>query len=331
MVEAPSGPTATGRRGAGPAAGVLQQVMDLLLQGPPNPDRFPALPSVMRQIAAATARTLNALCGFEAAVTFAASTITAAEELIADLSGHGVTVVVEASAWQGRLVLHADAAFAGVLATALAGGRAIQPAAGEEPGRAMTAIDVRLVSGVCDALLPVLAEAFAEVAPTPLAAINAASRLKAEMLGMRGRDLIVSRFEVVSPVGAGVLLLALPWTVLADLGDAFTQGPREKPRTGDAGWQRQMGQEVVRAEVRLDAVLGKSQLSLGDLARLKPGALLALDPPGTAAGAAGAVRIDCDGEPLFAAELGQAHGAYVLRITDFINEEQEFLDGLFPG
>jgi flagellar motor switch protein FliM len=195
----------------------------------------------------------------------------------------------------------------------------------------LTAIDVRLVSGVCEALLPVLEAAFAVVAPTRLTVVTAAPRLKAEALGMRGRDLIVSRFDVIAPAGAGVLLLALPWTVLADLGDAFTQGPREAPRAGDSGWQRQMGQEVVRAEVRLDAVLGRAGLSLGEVARLKPGQLLALDPPRSATGVAGAVRIDCDGEALFVAELGQAHGAYVLRITDFINEEQEFLDGLFPG
>jgi flagellar motor switch protein FliM len=330
MGETRPGAAVPGLAGAGPAAGVLQQVMDLLLQGPPNPDRFPALPSVMRQIAAAAARALNAHYGLEASLSFAASTMAAADELIADLSDQGVTVVVEAAAWQGRLVLHADAAFAGVLATALAGGLGV-PAVAGDPSRRLTAIDVRLVSSVCATLLPVLEEGFAAVAPTPLSVVASASRLKADMLGMRGRDLIVSRFDVASPAGAGVLLLALPWTILADLGDAFAQGPREKPRAGDAGWQRQMGQEVVRAEVRLVAVLGRVDLSLGEISRLRPGQLVTLDPPRAAANAPGQVRIDCDGQSLFVAELGQAHGAYVLRITDFINEEREFLNGLFPG
>jgi flagellar motor switch protein FliM len=83
--------------------------------------------------------------------------------------------------------------------------------------------------------------------------------------------------------------------------------------------------------VTLNAVLGRMALNLGDVARLAPGQLVVLDPPRSGAGPQGAVRIDCDGEALFLAELGQAHGAYVLRITDFINEEQEFLDGLLPG
>ncbi|WP_244532061.1 FliM/FliN family flagellar motor C-terminal domain-containing protein [Methylocapsa palsarum] len=38
------------------------------------------------------------------------------------------------------------------------------------------------------------------------------------------------------------------------------------------------------------------------------------------------VKLKCNAEPLFWCSLGQDAGCYTMRVEDFINKEQEFID-----
>ena len=61
--------------------------------------------------------------------------------------------------------------------------------------------------------------------------------------------------------------------------------------------------------------------TLGDIASLRAGEVLALQ-----ANAKTQVRLECNAEPLFFCDLGQADGFYTLRTDDFVDQEQELLD-----
>ena len=61
--------------------------------------------------------------------------------------------------------------------------------------------------------------------------------------------------------------------------------------------------------------------TLGDIASLRAGEVLALQ-----ANAKTQVRLECNAEPLFFCDLGQADGVYTLRTDDFVDQEQELLD-----
>ena len=71
----------------------------------------------------------------------------------------------------------------------------------------------------------------------------------------------------------------------------------------------------------LRAVLEERHLTLGELADLKIGQVLELQ-----ATPRSRVKLEGNEQALFWCHVGQAEGSYVLRIDDFVDQEQEFID-----
>ena len=84
-----------------------------------------------------------------------------------------------------------------------------------------------------------------------------------------------------------------------------------------------MQSEVSRTAVSLKAVLEERTVDLGDVAAFEVGQVIELQ-----ATPRSLVRLECNGQALFRCHLGQSQGAYMLRVEDVIDEEQEFIDDL---
>jgi flagellar motor switch protein FliM len=72
-------------------------------------------------------------------------------------------------------------------------------------------------------------------------------------------------------------------------------------------------------------VIEERQLTLADIAGLQTGQVLVLQ-----ANAKTKVKLECNAEPLFLSDLGQAEGFYTLRIVDYIDQDQEFCNDIAP-
>jgi flagellar motor switch protein FliM len=93
----------------------------------------------------------------------------------------------------------------------------------------------------------------------------------------------------------------------------------------DADWARHIGAEVRRSEVRLSAILDERRVTLADVAAWKVGQVLSLR-----AGPESRVRLVCNDTTILACDLGQADGAYTLRVAEIV-EEPELIDVLLAG
>ena len=70
-------------------------------------------------------------------------------------------------------------------------------------------------------------------------------------------------------------------------------------------------------------MIEERQFDLRDIAGLEIGQVLTLQ-----ATAKSRVKLECNAEPLFWCDFGQADGFYTLRIDEFVNQEQEFIDDI---
>ena len=86
----------------------------------------------------------------------------------------------------------------------------------------------------------------------------------------------------------------------------------------DPTWTQQITAEVRKAEVTLRAVLEERTLTLGEIAGLKVGQVIGLD-----ATPATRVKLEGNDRPLFWCHMGQAQGAYVLRVDEAIAQDKE--------
>jgi len=94
----------------------------------------------------------------------------------------------------------------------------------------------------------------------------------------------------------------------------------------DPAWSQKIQSEVSRASVGLVAVLDEQELTLADVARFSVGQVLPLS-----ASPEGVLRVECNGEALLNCEIGKSNGAYALRVRDFIDQHQEFMDDILAG
>lgn len=73
-------------------------------------------------------------------------------------------------------------------------------------------------------------------------------------------------------------------------------------------------------------MLDEQELTLADVARFAVGNVIRLGATPDSV-----LRVECNGERLINCEIGKSNGAYALRIRDFIDQEQEFMNDILAG
>jgi flagellar motor switch protein FliM len=100
--------------------------------------------------------------------------------------------------------------------------------------------------------------------------------------------------------------------------------PREAASA--AAWVTRFGEEVKRSSVVLDATIALAPMTLGELARLKPGQVI--EVPESAPGRA---RLSVKDKPLFVCEFGRLGQNYTVRIKQPFDGNQDLMEGILAG
>ena len=105
------------------------------------------------------------------------------------------------------------------------------------------------------------------------------------------------------------------------LAEMFARGPDPGATKLDPNWTRKMEQGVTQRQLTLTAILDEFEMSLGDVAGLRVGAMLPLRNVGE-----GHVRIECVERGVFLCRLGEHGERYALEIEDIIanNPDDEY-------
>lgn len=83
----------------------------------------------------------------------------------------------------------------------------------------------------------------------------------------------------------------------------------------DPRWTKQIQSEIGLTEISIRGVIEERHFSLEDIASLQIGHVLTLQ-----ATAKTRVKLECNTEPLFWCDLGQADGFYTLRVEESVKE-----------
>ena len=132
-------------------------------------------------------------------------------------------------------------------------------------------------------------------------------------------------FTVFAGAGSGSISLLIPQRVLLKhRGDAVAGQGADKSRNAD--WGARLGEEVKRSSVKLEATMPLARLTLGQIAGLQQGQIIAIDP----AAQSGAL-LSSRKKPLFVCEFGKLGQHYTVRVRHPYNAAQDFIDGLLPA
>lgn len=189
---------------------------------------------------------------------------------------------------------------------------------GSEAKRPRTAIEAALLEAFARALGEALEAAFAPLAPIALGFERLLALSDPFALGRRDGEAAAVRFSLELNGGACEGILLLPQALLIGLRAELARDPEDEAAPADRRWSQLMEVGVQQTKLPVTAVLEEVQMSLGDVARFRAGALLPLQCKDFTA-----IRLECSGRGMFACRLGEAAGRYRLEVERAIDAGRE--------
>lgn len=118
---------------------------------------------------------------------------------------------------------------------------------------------------------------------------------------------VVSRFRADLEGGGGEIHLTLPYSMIEPIRDLLDAGIQSDRVEQDERWSESLREDVFDAELDLSSVLLETRISIGDLARLRPGDVISVDLPEL-------VTLFAEDVPFYRARFGVSNGSNALRL-----------------
>jgi flagellar motor switch protein FliM len=232
--------------------------------------------------------------------------------------GSAVAAVFRVPEWNAHVVIKMTRPFVLSMTEILFGGDGAEPPYADE--RPFSALETRVAKNVAQQIARVLEDVFGAAALGPEFKLERVeTRLEFALMARRGDQAIAGKFRLKAIGRGGLAFVIIPQAAV----------DRMLGKPGDAGaaarnadWTQLIGAELRRSEVRLSAILEERRVTLGEVASWRVGQVISLD-----CGPQSRVRLACNDTMVLSCDLGQAEGAYMLRVAEAV-EDQEFMDAI---
>jgi flagellar motor switch protein FliM len=254
-------------------------------------------------------------------VTVESVAVARAAEAQGALEAYAIDATYGSAEPDSRITFAAERRFVFAMVEGLFGADGSEPFYEEE--RALTGVETRLARLALDRLARALQESFVTV--VGVAPALGPVDIKPEPPGAARRtgSTLTCRWRLSALGCESEAIVALPQAVIDPLREALAADPAVTIQSVDPLWAQRMKERVTQTEVSLSAVMERRDLTLGDIAGFEVGQIVELPVSPT-----GLIALECERQTLFWCEIGQKDGAYTIRIAEFVDKEQEFIDDM---
>ena len=302
----------------------LPNVQSLFGGASASVDRLPMLRIVFERAATACAQDMRSFAANPPQLTVGGLMGGVAAELFAQHDGAIVAGALNVPGWNTKLMVSAKRGAVFAIVEMMLGGDGSQPPyAGK---RQFSKIETRIAAAFVERFAKALAAAVAPVAASTFTFEAAANELDFDILGGRSTSVFAISLNLEVLGRGGEILIAMPQSAISAMRQAFSRPESKDASRPDPRWSRQIEREITRANVKLSAVLDQRTMDLGEISQFSVGQLLELKAnPRTR------VSLECDGARMVTCEFGRSNGVYTLRVEDFVDREQEFMNDILSG
>jgi flagellar motor switch protein FliM len=122
---------------------------------------------------------------------------------------------------------------------------------------------------------------------------------------------VVTTFHIDLETGGGDFYITMPYSMIEPIRDLLDAGVQSDRGEADERWASALKEEIFAADVELHSTLAEAELSVGELANLKPGDIIPLDIPEL-------VDVCIADIPVFRGRLGVSDGNYAIKVAEWI-------------
>ncbi len=180
------------------------------------------------------------------------------------------------------------------------------------PQRPLTAIEWRLVKRLTDRALVHLGEVWQNITPVAFELTETESNPQLVQIVPPNEVVVVIGFEIKMGNRAGTMSLCIPYNVIEPVMGKLSQQnwSTYTRRAATDDHVKAMHRNLGHAPLLVKALLGHTQIKVGDLVHMSPGDVLQMDLP-----ASSEMSVQIEGKNKFAALVGQFRGKRAVRIT----------------
>jgi len=282
-------------------------------------DRLPMLHVIFDRMATYCADNLRHLSASPS--YFSLSTIESGRvsDILEIYEANAVAGVFNVPEWDSEILVGFDRDFVFTMVEVLLGADGTEPPVDDERG--FTNIEMRISMAIFEQVGKALQASFSMVSDARFKFERLETRMDFAVIGRRNNLAVFSKFLLQALNRGGEMFVIIPQSALNPMRQTLARVLSGDNSTRDPRWTEQIRNEVSRTEVKLRAVLEEREMALGDIADLKIGQVIELQ-----ATPRSRVKLEGNDQPLFWCRLGQSDGSYMLRVEDYIDQEQEFID-----
>jgi flagellar motor switch protein FliM len=235
--------------------------------------------------------------------------------------GKAIVAMLHAQAWDARIMIGLDNKLVFGLVEALFGGDGSEPPYTEN--RALTNIEMRVAQKTLDIIARSLQTALSVVQEMHFKFERLETRMDFAVIAPRNSFAVLAKLNLRILGRSGEVFVVLPQAAINPIRQSLSVDHGTDVAAADPRWSKQIETEVSKADVVVQAILEEEGFTLADIADLQVGKILHLKSTPKSR-----VKLECNSEPLFWCQLGQAEGKYTLKVDDVYDDEPDFLDGL---
>jgi flagellar motor switch protein FliM len=182
-------------------------------------------------------------------------------------------------------------------------------------GRDFTLTEQRIIMSMLEVVFAELEKAWKPVYEISFEYMRSEMNTQFANVATPSEIVVAFTFTVDLSGNAAEMHVCLPYSMIEPIRDVLYSTMHSEQAGSDQRWTGNLRKQLMSAEVELVAPLGKADLLLGDIARLKIGDVVPIE-------IGDSVTVQVDGVPLMDCRYGVNNGQYALKIEKFVSLEQ---------
>lgn len=188
-------------------------------------------------------------------------------------------------------------------------------------GREFTPTELRVVNIVLNQAFIDLKEAWKAILPIEFEHVNSEVNPSMANIVSPSEVVVVSSFHIELDGGGGELHITIPYSMIEPIREMLDAGLQSDTDDLDDRWGKSLKEDIMNADVTLNCSIGKTDVRLGDIAKIKEGDIIPIN-------LANDHVMTANGVPLYHVNLGQSNGKVALKLNKLI--EKPSLQSLTP-
>jgi flagellar motor switch protein FliM len=176
-------------------------------------------------------------------------------------------------------------------------------------GRDFTGTEGRIIQIVLRQAFADLQEAWAPVSPLAVEYLNSEMNPQFANIVSPSEIVVITCFRIELEGGGGELHVTMPYSMLEPIRDLLDSGVQSDRADGNERWAQTLREEIEEVSIDLVPLVGRADMTVGQLLELKPGDVIPCDFDGN-------ITLMAEGMPFLRGSYGLSRGQQALKVVD---------------